>query len=207
MIAVIAVGVASIPYLQEGPGSLGGPSIVPRPVVIAILFGLPAGVAAIAAFRGSRPMFIAAGALCVLQSFVSFGGATFGFLIPAFVLIALGLERAQTASSHRTSRRAMFTGALVLALGIAAWVVPFAMTETVCWAANPGPDGALIYRVIPNTDALEVSEVGGAAGCDGGTFTLQGLMLGGVLAIGAVAVAALGASSAGRPVLPPANAG
>ncbi len=207
MIVVLAVGVAAIPYLQEGQGSLGGPSIVPRPVVIAILLGLPAGVAAIAALRGSRAMIIAAGALCLLQSFVSFGGATFGFLIPALVLIALGLDGAQTASSSRTSRRAMSSGALVLALGIAAWIVPFAMSETVCWAANPGPDGALVYRIIPNTDTLAVSEVGASAGCDGGTFTLQGLMLGGVLAIGALALAALGASSAGRPVTPPATAG
>ena len=94
----------------------------------------------------------------------------------------------------------MFAGALVLALGIGAWIVPFTLSETMCWTATPGPDGALVYQIVPNTDTstVGVTGVGAAAGCDGGAFTLQGLMLGGVLAIGALAVAALGAGLAGE---------
>ncbi|MEA2613013.1 MAG: hypothetical protein QOI52_972, partial [Chloroflexota bacterium] len=77
-IAALAALIAALPLIQEGYGSgeLSGPEIVPRPVVIALLLALPAALAAVAAARGSRPIFIAAGVLCLLQSFVSFGGAT-----------------------------------------------------------------------------------------------------------------------------------
>jgi hypothetical protein len=190
-IAVLAVAVAALPLIQEGYGSgqFTGPAIVPRPIVIALLLALPAALAAVAAMRGTRPIFIAAGVLCLLQSFVSFGGATFGFLIPALLLILLGVEGG---SNPRTPRRALLAGVLVIGLGIAAWIAPFALSETVCWTARAGPDGKPVYAIIPNSDSLsvEVGELG--SGCDGGAFTVQGLMLGGVLWIGAVAVAGLG---------------
>jgi hypothetical protein len=203
VVACLAVFVAAFPLIQPGgSGTLEGPAIVPRPIIIGLLLALPAGIAAIAAYGASRPMFIAAGVLSLLESFVSFGGITFGFLLPGTLLIALGLERPTTPSPSRLSRRARFAGLLVVALGIAAWVVPFAMSETVCWMARTGPDGSMVYTRIPNTDTitLGVSDVGG--GCDGGAFTLEGLMLAGVVAIGALAMAGLGAGAGRRPSVP-----
>jgi hypothetical protein len=197
-IAALAALIAALPLIQEGYGSgqLTGPAIVPRPLVIALLLALPAALAAVAAARGSRPIFIAAGVLCLLQSFVAFSGVTFGFLIPALLLILLGVEGGSTT---RTPKRALLAGLLVICLGIAAWIGPFATGETVCWTARPGPDGKPVYTIIPNSDTLsvEVGELG--SGCDGGAFTLQGLMLGGVLWIGAVVVAGLAAGSASEP--------
>ncbi|MEA2577494.1 MAG: hypothetical protein QOD78_1082 [Chloroflexota bacterium] len=194
-IAALAALIAALPLIQEGYGSgeLSGPEIVPRPVVIALLLALPAALAAVAAARGSRPIFIAAGVLCLLQSFVSFGGATFGFLIPAILLIVIGVEGGSTT---RTPRRALLAGVLVIGLGFAAWIVPLATGETVCWIARPGPEGKPIYTIIPNTDTLTSGPGDLGSGCGGGTFTLQGLMLGGVLWIGAVAVAGLATGSA-----------
>ena len=203
VIACLAVAVAAFPALQEGGSRIvRGPSIVPRPVIIGLLLALPAGIAALAAFGASRPMFIAAGALCLLQSFVSFGGITLGFLVPGILLIALGLEAPTTTTPPRpVSRRARAAGLLVVVLGIAAWIVPFAMSETVCWMARTGPDGALVYTRIPNTDSitLEVNDVAG--GCDGGAFTIEGLLLAGVVGIGALAMAGLGAGASRRPVV------
>jgi hypothetical protein len=197
-IAALAAFIAALPLIlpDYGSGELSGPEIVPRPIVLALLLGLPAAMAAIAALRSSRPIFIAAGALCLLQSFVSFGGATFGFLIPAILLIILGVEGG---SSTRTQRRELLAGVLVFGLGIAAWIAPFAMSETVCWTARAGPDGKPVYTIIPNTDTLtaEIGDLG--SGCDGGTFTLQGLMVGGVLWIGALAVANLATRLPSRP--------
>ena len=195
-IAALAALIAALRLIQEGYGSgeLSGPQIVPRPVIIALLLALPAALAAVAAARGSRPIFIAAGALCLLQSFVSFGGATLGFLIPALLLIVLGLEGG--ASAPRPRRREWLAGPLIVALGIAAWIAPLATGETVCWIARPGPDGTPVYTIIPNTDTLTSGPGDLGSGCGGGTFTLQGLMLGGVFWIGALAVAGLATGSA-----------
>ena len=91
---------------------------------------------------------------------------------------------------------------LVIALGFAAWVAPFAMTETSCWVARAGADGTLIYAPIPVPDGadsgsgsgqvelgLEPTELG--SGCDGGAMTIRGAALAAVFGIGAVSVAAL----------------
>jgi hypothetical protein len=196
-IAAFAVVVAAFPLIQQaGSGDLNGPDIVPRPMVIGLLLAMPAVLAAIAAFRGSRPIFVAAGVLCLLQSIVgAFSGVTLGFVIPGILLIALGLERALSDSLQPTRRREWFAAAFVVGLGIAAWIVPLALTETVCWIAKRGPDGNPVYTIIPNTDTLTVGSGDIASGCDGGTFTLQGLMLAGVLAIGALAMAGLSGGS------------
>jgi hypothetical protein len=93
-------------------------------------------------------------------------------------------------------------GFLVVVLGFAAWVAPFATTETSCWVARAGADGAPIYAPIPvpaGADfgsgdghaefSLQPGEIG--TGCDSGTLTLRGAALAAVFGIGAVAVAAL----------------
>ena len=198
-IAALAAAVAALPLIQDGSGSrvFTAPSIVPRPIVLAVLLGLPAALAAVAAIRGSRPIFIAAGTLCLLQSFVSFGGVTLGFLIPALLLILLGVEGGGSAA--RPPRREWLAGPLVVALGIAAWIAPFATGETVCWVARAGVDGKPVYTIIPNSDTLTVAPGELASGCDGGAFTLQGLMLGGVLWIGDVGLASLASRSAPAP--------
>jgi hypothetical protein len=160
-------------------------------MVIAFLLGLPAGLAAIAALRDSRVMFVAAGVLCLLQSIVAFSGVTLGFVIPGILLVGLGLERVPLESPSYAGRREWLPGAFVLGLGIAAWVVPFASSETVCWVAKAGPDGTPVFTVIPDTGSISLDLDDIAGGCDGGAFTLQGLMVGSVLAIGALAMAGL----------------
>lgn len=202
MIGGLAIAIAALPFFQAAgsSGSLGGPAIVPRPFVIATLLGLPAGVATIAAVRASRPMFIAAGVICLLQSIVALSGVTLGFVIPGILLVAVGLERSSPTSVAPTGgRQAWVAGVLVVSLAIAAWIVPFATSETVCWVARSGPDGNPVYTRVANNSTLVVGVGELASGCDGGTFTLDGLMVGGVLAIGAIAMAALAAS---RPIDP-----
>jgi hypothetical protein len=185
-IAVLAVTVASLPLLQQGDDGPTGPAIVPRPLVIALLLALPAGVAAIAAFRGSRPLFIAAGVLCLLQSVLAFSGVTLGFVIPGITLVALGLERAGS-----NPGRAWIAAAFAVGLGIAAWVAPFATSETVCWIASAGPDGTLTYRRVPESDTVTLGPDEVAGGCDGGGFTVEGLLLAGAFGVGSLAMAGL----------------
>ena len=192
-IAVIAVAVASLPLLQPGTEGVTGPAIVPRPIVIALLLGLPAGLAAIAALRGSRPLFIAAGVICLLQSIVAFSGVTLGFVIPGILLVALGLER-----TGSTDRRAWIAAVLAIGLGVAAWVAPFVTSETLCWVASEGPDGTVVYRRVPESDTMTLGPGDVAGGCDGGSFTVEGLLLGGIFAVGALAIAGLGTGGAGE---------
>jgi len=194
-IAGLAVAIAALPLLQsDRPGELTGPSIVPRPIFIALLLSLPAGVAAIAALRGSRPMFVAAGVLCLFESFIAFSGVTLGLLLPGFLLIAVGVTGSSADSQRPVPRRAWLAGMLVVGLGIAAWIAPFATTQEVCWIARIGPDGEPVYTTIPNTGTLTVGLDDLGSGCDGGAFTIEGLLLAGVLGIGALAFAAWGAN-------------
>lgn len=192
--AVLAVAVAALPSIQntDGPGTIDGPGIVPRPIVIAFLLGLPAALAAIAALRRSRPLFVAAGVLCLLQSMMAFSGVALGFLLPGLLLVAHGVEPTPSDPPCPTSRREWFAAIFIVALGISAWAVPLATSETTCWVAREGSDGNLVYARIPvsNTRRVAVDEVAG--GCDGGTFTLESLMASAVLGIGAVSLAGLG---------------
>jgi len=190
-IAVLAIAVAVFPSIQGAnePGNLDGPAIVPRPIVLAFLLGLPAVLAVIAASRGTRAIFVAAGVLCLLQSFIAFSGITLGFLVPGLILIGLGRSRAPIEDAAPLRRRDAVAGLLVVALGIAAWLVPFATSETVCWTARAGPEGDLVYTLIPDTGTISLQLDQIAGGCDGGAFTLQGLMVAGVLAVGALAMA------------------
>ena len=159
---------------------------------------VPAFIAAIGALRRSHPILIAAGVLCLAQSFVSFAGVSLPFLVPALLLLVLGASR----SSTEAPRRAMVGGVLVIALGFAAWVAPFAMTETSCWVARAGADGTPIYAPIPVPAGADSGSGSGqvelglqptdlASGCDGGAMTIRGAALAAVFGIGAVSVAAL----------------
>ena len=96
---------------------LGPPELIPRSILLGGLLMVPAFIAAIGALRRSHPILIAAGVLCLAQSFVSFAGVSLPFLVPAVLLLILGASR----SSTETLRRAMVGGVLVIALGVAAW--------------------------------------------------------------------------------------
>jgi hypothetical protein len=181
-----------------GSDGFGPPETVPLPILLGALLLLPAAVAVIGSVRRSPPILVAAGVLCLAQSFVSFSGVSIPFVVPAFLLLAIGAS----AASAEVPRRAMVGGVLVVALGFAAWVAPFAMTETSCWVARVGSDGTPIYAPIPVPAGADFGAGGGhvelgvqpgeiGTGCDGGTLTLRGAALAGVFGIGAVAMAAL----------------
>ena len=89
IIAGYALVVAAI-SANATAGELRPPEVVPSPIRLALLFLLPAAIGAIGAMRRSRPMLVAAGVLCLAQSFVAFSGVTIPFLVPAIVLLALG---------------------------------------------------------------------------------------------------------------------
>jgi hypothetical protein len=183
VVAGIAAGlIGDLVYDDAGP-----PPPVPRPLVLGALLMLPAAIAAIGAVRGCRPLLIAAGVLCLAQSFVAFSGVTIPFVVPAVLLLALGIR----ASDVTTARRAVVGSVLVLALGFGAWIAPFASTETSCWTAQAGSDGTVTYTRVPATDNAITGPTFVASGCGGGQLTIAGVGLSMLFAAGAIVMAAV----------------
>jgi len=185
----IVVGAISAVAGGAGPGEFSPPETVPRPIFLVILLMVPAAVAAIGAIGLSRPVLIAAGILCLAQSFLAFSGVTIPFVVPAFLLVAVG----SSARAIDTSWRAAIAGIFIVFLGVAALVAPFALTQTTCWVARAGPDGSVIYTQTPatNTDSgtLNLGDLG--SGCGSGQLTVEGVGLAVVLGIAAIGVAAV----------------
>ena len=194
IIAGYALVVAAI-SANAAAGELQAQETVPAPIRLAVLLLLPAFVAAIGALRRSRPILIAAGVLCLAQSWVSFSGVTIPFVVPAFLLLALGARSDGT----KASGRAKVGGVLVVILGFAMWVAPFSMTETTCWVVETGADGTLNSRQVPETETQTLGPTDVAAGCGGGAVTTQGVALAALFWIGAVAVAAFASSASPAP--------
>jgi hypothetical protein len=196
-ILALALVIAALPSLQ-GPSRLNGGDalgFVPRFVVIAYLLAIPGMIGLVASLRDARPLFMAAGLLCLLQSFVAFSLVTVGFLLPALVLLSLGRAGGGSAGLAARARR-QAGAALVLGLGIAAWTVPFVSSGTVCWIARSGAQGSTVYERVPLTDTIALGPGVIAGGCDGGTFTPEGVTIAAILGIGAVALAWMASATA-----------
>jgi hypothetical protein len=198
--AGLAIFVALLPIVWEPQNTpeLAGPMLIPRPILTVILLTVPAAIVFIAVIRKSPLMLVNGGLLAFLQSFVAFSGVTLGFLLPALLLIVLGVREGESPRRPKPSLPQRVMGILVIGLVVSAWLVVLGTSETVCWIACLGPDGTPIYRLIPVTETINVgvSEIGG--GCDSGVPTAAGLLAGGVLLLGAFALAWL-ASTAETP--------
>ena len=194
LIVAFGLFVAALPLLlYDEPRS---PWWFYRPVALFVLFSVPAAIAAVGTIARRRSLLIAAGVVCLLQSYISFSGVTFGFLVPAVLLLVLGAgERGPSTTPE--PRTAYAVSAVVVALTIAAWVATLGLTEEVCWTSTANPDGSLTYERVPVSDVMTVLPGRSASGCDSGTLTVEGMGAGAVLAIGAVAIAA--ASTSARP--------
>jgi hypothetical protein len=198
--AIIAGYSLVVGAIMAGLIDMGGsdefrpPATVLRSVTLFGLFLLPAVIAAIGAIRRSRPVLVAAGVLALGQSFIAFSGVTIPFVVPAVLLIALGAS----GSGAVAPRRAVIGAIAVIALGVGAWVVPLALTETSCWVARTGPDGSIVYAQTQVSDTSTLGPGDLASGCDGGSFTLQGVGLAAVLGIGAAGMAVLAATEPPR---------
>ena len=201
--AVLVIGfgafVAVLPFLiYDEPRS---PWSAYRPVALFVLFSVPAWIAVIGAIRRRPSLLVIAGVICLAQAYVSFSLVTIGFVVPAILLLVLGAG-GRTPDAPHEPRRAYAASVAVVVLTFAAWVALLGMTEEVCWTSTANPDGSLRYERVPVSDTMTVLPGQSASGCDGGTLTLEGMGVGGVLAIGAVAIAAVSTWSPGTDVVP-----
>lgn len=168
------------------------PWAIDRPVALFILFSVPGAFALIGAMTRRRSLLVAAGVVCLLQSYVSFSLVTLGFMVPAIRLLTLGGGERWPAAVSET-RRSLTVAIVVVGLTLGAWLATLGLTEEVCWSATRGPDGGVTYERIPMSNVMTVPPGSLAGGCDGGSLTPEGMGIGGLLAIGAIALAATSA--------------
>lgn len=171
-----------------------------RPIALFGLFGVPAAVAAIGAVRRVRPLLVAAGVLCLAQAYIAFSGVTIGFVVPGLLLMALGSADSWPAAA-RVSRASLLGGGAVIALTIGAWVSLFALTTPRCYVTTRTESGAVVTTEVPASQMLygPMPIQGDGGGCSSAELTLEGMSVSAVLAIGALAFAALGASGRRAP--------
>lgn len=170
---------------------------IERPIALFGLFGVPAVVALIGALHGARPLVVAAGVLCLLQSYIAFSGVTIGFVVPGLLLLAAGTSDSWPDASP-VSLMTLSAGVIVTALTIGAWVALFAMTQPRCYGISRTADGTFQTAEVPATDQMLRGPLhipGEGGGCSSAELTAQGLGVSTVLAIGAMAVAAAATSA------------
>ena len=172
-------------------------SIVARAMTVFLLC-IPALIAGIAVIRRSPAMVVTAGGISLLQSLLAFSGATFGFLLPALLLLYLGVRVGGEQGRRAPRRRALLRGVFVVGLTVSAWLVVLGTGQTVCWTAQMGPDGRVEFRQVPETTTLTLGPSDIASGCDSGIPTTSGLIGAGrlILAVSAVAWRTPGSQSA-----------
>jgi hypothetical protein len=196
MVVAYAAFVALAPFALGNPGPVA-PWWPMRPIAIFGLMTIPAVIAVIGAIRRVRVLFVVAGAICLLQAFVAFSGITFGFLIPAIVLLSLAGGKMRPTDEEVASPASVAAGVAALGLIFAAWVSLFSLTTPRCWTGVVAADGTITTIEVPATPqrlygpALVPS---GGSGCSSAEVTEQGIAVSAVLALGAVAVAGMAAS-------------
>jgi hypothetical protein len=181
-----------------------------RPIALFGLLGVPAVVATIGAVRGVRTLVVAAGVLCIMQAYVAFSGVTIGFVVPGLLLLVLGSsERWPTAP--RVTRATLLGGIAVIVLTVGAWIALLGLTAPRCYAFHETADGTRVYIEVPTAGRISVGDdgsthgsgsvsiAGSGEGCSSAELTPQGIGTAATLAIGAIAIAGLAASSAPRP--------
>jgi hypothetical protein len=190
-IVLVAAIIATFAALSNDDpvADLRRPVLVPRPLITAAFLATPGLIAAVGALRRASVIVVIAGVCALLQSFVAFSGVAFGFILPALVLIYLGMHDADS-GSPTPRRREYGIGLMAVAFLIAAWAVTLGNTETTCWIASAAPDGHIAYRTVPDTGSLELGVADLAGSCDAGP-TMSGVIAAATLLVGSVSVACL----------------
>lgn len=192
-LAGIVAAVATI--LADSP-----PEPIPRGIALGLLYAVPAAIGAIGAVAGRRSLLIAAGVAAAVGSSLSI--ATLAFLIPALLFVAAATRQGtKPAPSAAGAARGVALGLLVIGLTVGAGWVLLTQTDSMCWIATPTAHG-VDYRIVPTINDVSLSGVGQSAGCSSAVFTVRGATMGGVLALGAVALAWIAAGWPRRPSRP-----
>jgi hypothetical protein len=141
--------------------------VVPRPLVITVLYATPAVIVALGAIARRRSLVLAAALLAIPGSVLSFAGVTLVFAVPGlfFVAAAAALPRGpETPTARIAGVVLMITEfGLVVAAG---WAVLIGLTRPACFSI-PGGSGCSSAAISPEgvvaAAALLAAAVGLAA--------------------------------------------
>jgi hypothetical protein len=102
-------------------------------------------------------------------------------------------------------------GIAVIVLTVGPWIALLGLTAPRCYAFHETADGTRVYIEVPTAGRISVGDdgsthgsgsvsiAGSGEGCSSAELTPQGIGTAATLAIGAIAIAGLAASSAPRP--------
>jgi hypothetical protein len=169
----------------------------------ALIFAAATGAGPGTSVRPRRPIWLTALVLVIGVPLVVLAASRIGiFIVPALVLLLIGLQVGRGTWTSRATARSQLIGiglaAVIVVCGIGVGWALLATTETRCWEAEQTPDG-IVYRSVPAASDGTVTVGPGvfAGGCDSGVLTARGALLAALLGGAGVGLAALGAS---RPV-------
>lgn len=195
---LFAALLGAVPLVSGLAQSVTTPDVVPRGLVIWALFSLP-GLVGIVAVRERRPaLLLAAGAASGLGSIIAFSLVTLIFLVPAMMLVTAGLRL--EARRFVAGERAISVGGLVqIGIAVAVFVLivgagisALFTTESGCWTTYRTPTGVRTEPAPYSTGEMTVPEGAESSGCTTGLLSAQGVGLGALLGVGALALAAIG---------------
>ena len=193
---IFAAALASVALANGQPS----PEPIQRWLALGLLYAAPAGVAFLGIVGGRKSLLVGAAIADVVGAPLSWSGFTLLFLVPAILFVG---ETGRVPSSGHGSIGSRARGVL-LAISVAglltgAGVALLALTEPLCWIATSGPAG-ITYAIVRTIDNVPFSG-GQSGGCTSAAITVAGAGTAAVLAIGGLALAALGARAGAAPWL------
>lgn len=176
-------------------------------LVPAVLFAAAGGTTRSGSTPRARPSWRTVVVLALAIAMVAVAALRIGILVlPALVLLVVGLEVWHAAGHTRTTiglrLGGLIVAAAVVGLGIGSGWALLSMTETRCWKAYQTPVG-IEYRTMPDPAGrrIELGRDAIAGGCDGGTLTGQGAAVASALGLTAIALAAVSRRFGSAPVV------
>ena len=145
LLIVAYAGVVGLVVQRDGASD--PPGALPSWAVTVALLALPGLIALLAARRGPAPLIAVAGAICLVQAFVSFAGVTLPLLVPAAVLLT-----AASGAADGLRVREIASSGLVLAAWLAAWAARLTQVEERCW--TPAAGEVACSSAVPTTAGI-----------------------------------------------------
>jgi hypothetical protein len=159
-----------------------------------LLYAAPAGVAFLGMLGRRKSLLVGAAIADIAGAPLSWSGFTLLFLVPAILFVGeTGRIPPPDGAALGSRLRGMLLATIVAGLLVGAGVALLTLTEPLCWIETQGAAGTVV-TIVPTIDNVRLY-AGQSGGCTSAAITVAGAGVAAILAIGAIALAALGAGS------------